>query len=93
MRALVIPIGFSIDRWTADRGVDKECLPRLNHIPKNKWEIPLLFLRFFNKDSTVLETGGFGPQRFHGPVGVLINENSTSAAEMTQFAKENALAR
>ena len=41
----------------------------------------------------VLETEGFGPQPFHGRVGVSINEHSTSAAEMlTQFAKEDALA-
>jgi len=39
-----ILIGFSIDRKTADRGADKERLPRLKHIAKNKWEIPLLFL-------------------------------------------------
>jgi len=88
-----IPIGFSIDRKTADRGYDKERLPRLNHIPSSKWEVPLLFLQFFNKNSVVLETEGLGAQHFHGRVGVLINEHSTSAAEMlTQFAKENALA-
>jgi hypothetical protein len=50
-----IPIGFSIDRKTADRGFDKERLPRLNHISKSKWEIPLHFLQFFNKNSVVLE--------------------------------------
>jgi len=88
-----IPIGFSIDRKTADRGFDKKRLLRLNHIPKIKWEIPLLFLQFFNKNSVVLETEGLGAQHFHGRVGVLVNEHSTSAAEMlAQFAKENALA-
>ena len=49
--------------------VYKECLPRLNHITKNKWEIPLLFLQFFNRDSVVLETQDFGPQPFHGRMG------------------------
>jgi carboxyl-terminal processing protease len=88
-----LPIGYSIDRQTADRGYDKERLPRLNHIPKSKWEIPLLALRFFNKKSVVLETEGLGDQPFHRRVGMLVNEHSTSAAEMlAQFAKESNLA-
>jgi carboxyl-terminal processing protease len=88
-----LPIGFSIDIKTADRGYDKERLPRLNHIPRSKWEIPLLALMFFNKKSVVLQTEGLGGQTFHGRVGILVNEHSTSAAEMlAQFAKENALA-
>ena len=88
-----LPIGYSIDRKTADSGYDKERLPRLNHIPKSKWEIPLLALRFFNKKSVVLETEGLGDQSFHRRVGILVNEHSTSAAEMlAQFAKENNLA-
>jgi carboxyl-terminal processing protease len=88
-----LPIGYSIDRQTADSGYDKEQLPRLNHIPKSKWEIPLLALRFFNKKSVVLETEGLGDQPFHQRVGMLVNEHSTSAAEMlAQFAKENNLA-
>ncbi|MFL6302742.1 MAG: S41 family peptidase, partial [Candidatus Sulfotelmatobacter sp.] len=88
-----LPVGFSIDRKTADRGYDKEHLPRLNHIPRSKWEIPLLALKFFNKKSVVLQTEGLGTQPFHGRVGILVNEHSTSAAEMlAQFAKENTLA-
>jgi C-terminal processing protease CtpA/Prc len=88
-----LPIGYSIDRKTADTGYDKERLPRLNHIPKSKWEIPLLALRFLNKRSVVLQTEGLGDQPFHQRVGILVNEHSTSAAEMlAQFAKENNLA-
>jgi hypothetical protein len=88
-----LPVGFSIDRKTSDRGYDKERLPRLNHIPRSKWEIPFLALKFFNKKSVVLQTEGLRGQPFHGRVGILVNEHSTSAAEMlAQFAKENTLA-
>lgn len=41
----------------------------------------------------MLQTEGLGDQAFHGRVGILVNEHSTSAAEMlAQFAEENALA-
>ena len=93
LAAASLPVGYSIDRKTADRGYDKERLPRLNHIPRSKWEIPLLALKFFGKNSVVLQTEGLGDQPFHGRVGILVNEHSTSAAEMlAQFAKENTLA-
>jgi carboxyl-terminal processing protease len=88
-----VPIGYSIDRPTAERGYEKEQLPRFHHIPRFKWELPLLAFRFYNKKSVVLETEGLGRQPFHGRVVVLCNEHSTGAAEMlAQFAKENHLA-
>ena len=88
-----VPIGYSIDRPTAERGHEKEQLPRFHHIPRFKWELPLLAFRFYNKKSVVLETEGLGRQPFHGRVVVLCNEHSTGAAEMlVQFAKENHLA-
>jgi len=87
------PVGFSVDRKTADRGYRKETLPRLNRIPHSKWEIPIFALKFLNKKSVVLETERLGRQPFHGRVGILVNEHSTSAAEMlAQFAQENRLA-
>lgn len=87
------PIGYSIDRKTADKGYRKEDLPRLNHIPRSKWEIPMLAIKYFGKKSVVLETEGLGKQRFHKRIGILVNEHSTSSSEMlTQFAKENQLA-
>ena len=87
------PIGYSIDRKTAERGYRKEDLPRLNHIPRSKWKIPFLAVRFLTTKSVVLETEGLGKQRFHNRIGVLVNEHSTSSSEMlAQFAKENGLA-
>jgi carboxyl-terminal processing protease len=87
-----VPVGFSLDRPTAERGYDKETLPRLDHIPKSKLEIPLLALKFFGKKSVVLETAGLGRQSFHGRVVILVNEHTTGAAEMlVQFAQENGL--
>jgi carboxyl-terminal processing protease len=87
------PIGYSLDRPTAERGYDREKLPRFNRIPKSKLEVPLLALKYASKKSVVLETEGLGNKKFHGKVVMLVNEHSTGAAEMvTQFAKENGLA-
>ena len=87
------PIGYSLDRMTAERGCRRESLPRLDHIPRSKFEIPLLALKFFGKTSVALETEGLGTQTYHGRIVVLVNEHSTGAAEMlTQFAQENELA-
>lgn len=87
-----IPVGYSLDRPTAERGYDKASLPKLDHIPKSKLEIPLLAIKFFGKKSVVLETAGLGSQSFHGRVVILVNEHTTGAAEMfVQFAQENGL--
>jgi carboxyl-terminal processing protease len=88
-----LPIGYSVDRPTAELGYDKARLPRLDHIPKSKLEIPFLALKFFGKKSVVLETEGLGTQSFHGRVVILVDEHTTGAAEMlAQFAQENNLA-
>lgn len=88
-----LPIGYSLDRKLAASRYDKEALPRFNRIPKSKWEIPLLALRYARKKSIVLETEGLGPRRFHGRVAILVNEHTTCAAEMVAlFAHERGLA-
>ena len=87
-----VPIGYSLDRPTAERGYDKESLPRFGRVPKSKLEIPLLAIKFLGKKSVVLETSGLGKQSFHGRVVVLVNEHTTGAAEMlAQFVQENGL--
>lgn len=87
------PIGFSLDRPTAERGYTKETLPRLDHIPRSKLEIPWLAFRFMGKKSVALETEGLGDRPFHRKIVILANEHSTGAAEMViQFAQENRLA-
>jgi carboxyl-terminal processing protease len=89
----VRPVGYSLDRPTAEGGVARESLPRFNRIPKLKIGIAVLAVKFGTKKSVVLETEGLGQKPFHGKVVLLVNEHSTGAAEMvTQFAKENALA-
>jgi carboxyl-terminal processing protease len=88
-----LPIGYSLDRKLAESGYDKEVLPRFNRIPKSKWKIPLLALRYARKKSVVLETEGLGPQGFHGRIVVLVNEHTTCASEMVAlFAQERSLA-
>jgi C-terminal processing protease CtpA/Prc len=87
------PVGYSLDRATAERGVDRDSLPRFGKIPASKMAIPVLAWKFMRKKSVVLQTEGLGARRFHGRVVVLINEHSTGAAEMVaQFVKENSLA-
>jgi C-terminal processing protease CtpA/Prc len=87
-----VPIGYSLDRPTAERGFDKDSLPRFGRVPKSKLEIPLLAIKFLGKKSVVLETSGLGKQSFHGRVVVLVNEHTTGAAEMlAQFVQENGL--
>jgi carboxyl-terminal processing protease len=87
------PVGYSLDRATAESGTPKERLPRLGKIPSQKWELIPLAVRLGTKKSVVLETEGLGPQPFHGHIVVLVNEHTTGAAEMvTLFAKENSLA-
>jgi carboxyl-terminal processing protease len=88
-----LPIGYSLDRKLAESGYNKEALPRFNRIPKSKWKIPLLALRYARKKSIVLETEGLGRQSFHGRVAILVNEHTTCAAEMVAlFAQERGLA-
>ena len=87
------PVGYSLDRATAENGTPKERLPRLGKIPSQKWELIPLAVRLGTKKSVVLETEGLGPQPFHGHIVILVNEHTTGAAEMvTLFAKENSLA-
>ena len=89
-----VPIGYSVDRKLAEAGYNKERLPRFNRIPKSKWEVPLLALRYARKKSIVLETEGLGPQRFHGRIAMVVNEHTTCAAEMVVlFAQEHRLAK
>ena len=87
------PVGYSLDRATAESGTPKERLPRLGKIPSQKWELIPLALRLGTKKSVVLETEGLGSQPFHGRIVILVNEHTTGAAEMVAlFAKENSLA-
>ena len=89
-----VPIGYSVDRKLAEAGYDKERLPRFSRIPKSKWEVPLLALRYARRKSVVLETEGLGLQRFHGRIAMVVNEHTTCAAEMVAlFAQEHRLAK
>lgn len=87
------PIGYSRDRKCLERQCDPQKLPRFGGIPKLKWQLPLLAIKYAGKRSVVVQTEGRGPRGFHGKIVLLVNEHSSGAAEMvTQFAKENRLA-
>jgi carboxyl-terminal processing protease len=88
-----LPVGYSLDRPTAERGYDKNSLPRFDRIPSSKLGIPLLAFKYAAKKSVVLVTEGLGAKPFHGKIVLLVNEHSTGAAEMVaHFAQENGLA-
>jgi carboxyl-terminal processing protease len=88
-----VPIGFSLGRAMAEHGYDRDKLPRFGHIPRFKFELLPLALKFAGKKSVALVTEGLGRRPFHGRVVILVNEHSTGAAEMlAQFAHENRLA-
>ena len=84
------PIGYSFDRRCFEQQCNPDKLPRFGKIPKSKWEIPLLALKFGTKKSVVIQTEGRGARKFHGKIVLLVNEHSSGAAEMVaQFAQEN----
>ena len=88
------PVGFSLDRRTAERGFDKSRFPQFGRLPHSKMEIPLLALRFARKKSVCLVTEGLGARKFHGRVVVIVNEHTTCASEMVAlFAREEAGAK
>jgi C-terminal processing protease CtpA/Prc len=88
------PVGYSLDRKMAEKGVSKDSLPRLSKIPAQKWEIAILAIEFGTKKSVVLQTEGLGPRKYQGRVVILVNEHTTGAAEMVAlFAQEHTLAK
>jgi carboxyl-terminal processing protease len=90
-----MPVGYSLTRKRAEKGYRKEDLTQFRGIPRYKWLLPLLLLRFAGRDqSIVVVTEGLGRQKFHGRIVVLVNEHTAGAGEMVAgFAKENGLAK
>lgn len=88
------PVGFSLGRAEAENGYDLARLPRFGRIPRTKFEVPWLIVRFAGRKSVVLMTEGLGPRDFHDRVVVLVNEHTTCASEMVAlFAREEAGAK
>ena len=88
------PVGYSLERKMAEKGVSKDSLPRLRKIPSQKWEIAILAIEFGTRKSVVLQTEGLGSRKYQGRVVILINEHTTGAAEMVAlFAQEHKLAK
>jgi carboxyl-terminal processing protease len=89
-----IPVGYSLTKRRAEKGYQKENLPRFGRIPSNKFALIWLALRFgFIDKSIVVVTEGLGPQKFHGRIVMIVNQHTASAAEIVAaFAQENSLA-
>ena len=51
------PVGYSLDRKMAEKGVLKDSLPRLSKIPSHKCEIAILAIEFGTKKSVALQMG------------------------------------
>ena len=89
-----IPVGYSLTKGRAEKGYEKDNLPRFGRIPSNKVALVWLALRYgFIDKSIVVVTEGLGPKKFHGHVVILVNQHTASAAEIVAaFAQENGLA-
>jgi len=89
-----IPVGYSLTRVRAEKGYQREKLPRFGRIPSSKVALVWLALRYgFIDKSIVVVTEGLGPQKFHGRIVMLVNQHTASAAEIVAaFAQENSLA-
>ncbi|HEV2313699.1 MAG TPA: S41 family peptidase [Candidatus Acidoferrales bacterium] len=89
-----LPVGYSLSRKRAEKGYQKDRLPRFDRIPSRKLELYGLVFRFaFGDKSIVMVTEGLGPQLFHARIVLLVNQHTASAAEtITGFARENKLA-
>jgi carboxyl-terminal processing protease len=87
-------VGYSLTRRRKEKGYKREELTRFGRIPSHKSTLVWLALRYgFIDKSILVVTEGFGPQKFHGRVIILVNEHTASAGEMVAaFAEENNLA-
>lgn len=88
-------VGYSVTREMIKNGFDKNRLPAFDRIPASKLGVVPLIFRFVipRRRSVAIFTERLGGQRHHGRVVVLVNEHSSSAAEMVAaFASENRLA-
>ena len=88
-------VGYSVTREMMKNGFDKDRLPAFDHIPASKLGVVPLIFKFVipRRRSVAVFTERLGDQRHHGRVVLLVNEHSSSAAEMVAaFASENRLA-
>lgn len=89
-----LPVGYSLTRQRTARGYRREDLPQFRRIPSSKLALVWLALRFkFADKSIVVVTEGLGRKRFHGNIVLLVNQHTTSGAEIVAgFARERRLA-
>lgn len=87
-------VGYSLDSVAIKAGRHKEQLPVFDSIPSSKWGVLPLAIKFARAGRSVaVYTERLAKARHHGRVALLINEHSTSAAEMVAaFASEYGLA-
>ena len=88
------PVGYSLTKRRSAKGYRREDLATFGRIPSHKATLLWLLVRYaFIDKSIVVVTEGLGRQPFHGRVVLLLNQHSTSAAEMVAaFGRENQLA-
>jgi carboxyl-terminal processing protease len=90
-----VPIGYTISRKRLEQACDKERLPKLGKLPRNKvFGILGMAVKYAWRDpSVVLVSEGLGSKRCHDRIVILTNEGTVSAGEMIcAFARERRLA-
>jgi len=73
-----LPIGYTLTRKAAEKGLGKDDLPKLDRLPKSKtWGILGLALRFGWRDPSIaIVSEGLGRKRCHGRIAILTNEGT-----------------
>jgi carboxyl-terminal processing protease len=89
-----VPVGYSLTRRRSENGYRREELPRFTRIPRSRLQLPFVVRRFRKLDkSIVVVTEGRTKRPYDGRVVMLVNEHTTSGAEIVAgFAADHGLA-
>lgn len=87
------PVGYSWGRKMAREHGDPSKLPVFRKIPRSRFAIPFLAIKYGRELSVYVHTEAPGRRAFRGRTVILVNRHTGGAAEMfAQFAQENRLA-
>jgi C-terminal processing protease CtpA/Prc len=89
-----IPVGYSLTRRRSESGYRREELPQFMRIPRSRMILPFVVWKYRKLDkSIVVVTEGRRPRPYDGRIVMLVNEHTTSGAEIVAgFAADHHLA-
>ncbi len=78
-----IPVGYSLTRPRTEMGYRREELPKFSRIPRSRLTLPFAVWKYRKLDkSIVVVTEGRKRRPYNGRVAMLVNEHTTSGAEI-----------